>query len=152
MRPGQVTFDEYWAAFVLEHWHSASRRRRVLALGKSFAKASLGVLSPKLSALLSVERPNLRWAAAALLLSVGKSLAKTMDREITRVATIDPPARAPAPTPISTSALAPARAPASASAPASAPATATASTSAPAPASASAPASAPPTGDWAVWM
>ncbi|MCA9592260.1 MAG: hypothetical protein KC776_03090 [Myxococcales bacterium] len=89
MRPGHVTFDDYWAAFVLEHWHSTSRRRRVLALGRSLARAGLGVVSPRLSALLNVERPNARWAAAALLLSIGKSLARTMDREVARLATID---------------------------------------------------------------
>jgi hypothetical protein len=86
---GYASFDEYWSAFVLEHWQRASRRRRFLALGKSLARGALGMLSPKLSALASLEPVNLRWAAAAALLSLGKTLAGTMDQEIARAATIE---------------------------------------------------------------
>jgi hypothetical protein len=86
---GYACFDEYWSAFVLEHWQRTSRRRRLIALGKGLAQAALGVLSPRLSALAALEPLNLRWAAAATLLSLGKTLAGTMDQEVARVGTIE---------------------------------------------------------------
>jgi hypothetical protein len=109
MRSEFGSFDEYWSAFVLEHWRETSRRRRVVRVGKGLARLALGVVSPRLSALITVPPLNLRWAAAATLLSWGKSLAGTLDDEIARVGTIDtaawPPVEAaaelgPAPAPL----------------------------------------------------
>lgn len=87
MKPGFASFDEYWSAFVREHWRPSGRNVRI-------AQSSLALLRAALARLV----PRFGWPAAATLLAWVKTLAGTMDRDIERATeeTAWPPLRATA--------------------------------------------------------